>query len=310
MSRASIVHTSPQTTELSRVFTMPVVFALGATWFVWGSTYFAIKLALVSLPPLLQMGSRFVVAGGLLLAFLLLRGKHLPTRLQWRNALLIGGLMLGGGMGSVGFAQQSISSGLAATMVAAMPVILAFWRFVLNRHMPKPLEALGIAMGVGGVLMLTRGQGLSASMTGTLAMLLAIICWSLGSVLSRERFMLADGAMGFASEMLAGGVLLCLASLVRGESLILPLQASAIAAWAYLVIAGSLIAFSSYMLLLDRVSPSLATSYCYVNPVVALAIGAAFGAERVTHWEMLSVAVILSAVALITAAQSGERRPE
>ena len=286
-----------------RTFTVTVMAALAATWLIWGSTYFAIKLALVSLPPLLQMGSRFMVAGSLLMLFLFCRGGQWPSWVQWRNAVIIGGLMLGGGMGSVGFAQQTISSGLAATMVAAMPVVLALWRFVLDRQRPGRLEACGIAVGVAGVLMLTRGQGLAASSIGTLAMLFAISCWALGSVLSRQRFMLAKGAMGFASEMLAGGLLLCLAAGLRGEQLSLPIQASAIAAWIYLVIAGSLIAFSSYMLLLDRVSPSLATSYCYVNPVVALVIGASFGHESLSAWELLSVSVILAAVGLITAAQ-------
>jgi drug/metabolite transporter (DMT)-like permease len=287
----------------TRAIPVAVLLALAATWLIWGSTYLAIKVALTGIAPFLQMGSRFLLAGALLLAFLLIRGAMLPTWQQWRNALVIGGLMLGGGMGAVGVAEQSISSGLAATLVAAMPVMLLVWGFVFERAVPKRLEVGGILLGLVGVVMLTRGTGLSASPTGTLAMLTAILCWSLGTVLSRRHFKLADGAMGFASEMLAGGALLMLGSVLLGEPWHWPIHAEALAAWVYLVVAGSLIGFSAYMFLLDRVAPALGTSYAYVNPVVALAVGVALGGERVTGWELLSVMVILAAVGLITVAQ-------
>jgi drug/metabolite transporter (DMT)-like permease len=280
----------------------PLVLAcLAATWLVWGSTYLAIKIALISLPPFIQMGSRFVFAGALLLAWMKWRGAKMPTMTEWRNAFVVGTLMLGFGMGGVAYSEQSVASGLVVSFIAVQPM----WQALLQsawKVYPTRLEMLGIAIGAIGVSMLVQGQGFGASTSGLIAISVAIICWGLGSVLSQRVTPLAKGATGFASEMLMGGLVLLLMSIIAGESVQFPLDTKSIAAWLYLVVFGSLVAFNAYMVLLERASPALATSYSFVNPIIALSLGIWFGNEIITHWEWLSALVIVSGVVLIVLA--------
>jgi drug/metabolite transporter (DMT)-like permease len=284
-----------------------VVASLAATWIVWGSTYLAIRFALVSLPPFLQMASRFLVAGALLLAWMvLLRRAELPTTRQWCNALLVGALMLGGGMGGTAYAEQTIGSGLVVAFVAIVPVIIVGLNGLWGIR-PSPRELVGIAIGLGGVLMLTRGHGFQASTSGLVAICIACAAWSLGSVLSQQRFPLAPGAVGFASEMLCGGAVLTVMGLVAGEMPILrhnwPPEPGAALAWIYLVLFGSLIAFNAYMYLLANVSAGLAASYTFVNPVIGLALGVLLGGEAVSGFEWMAAAVVLTGVVVLLSAR-------
>ncbi|TMH46080.1 MAG: permease, partial [Betaproteobacteria bacterium] len=196
----------------------PLILAcLAATWLIWGSTYLAIKWALISLPPFFQMGTRFLVAGGLLMAWMrLARKESWPTRAEWRHAFFVGTLMLGGGMGSTAYAEQSVDSGLAVAFIAVVPIMIAAIN-TLWKVYPSRLEATGIAVGLAGVLMLTQGAGFRASPQGLAAIAVACLSWSAGSVLSQRRWTLAPGATGFASEMLCGGCALMLLSLASGE---------------------------------------------------------------------------------------------
>ncbi|RZI73342.1 MAG: permease [Variovorax sp.] len=275
-----------------------IVLCLAATWLVWGSTYLAIKYALLSFAPFLQMGSRFLCAGLLLAAWMRWRGMPWPDRSQWRNALVVGTLMLGGGMGGTAYAEVSVGSGLVVAFIAVVPLMIAllnlFWRVV-----PGRLEALGIALGLAGVLMLTQGSGFQASPAGLIAIATACVCWSIGSVLSQRSLPLAGGAMGFASEMICGGVVLLLLSALSGEAWVWPPQPVAVAAWFYLVVFGSLIAFNAYMVLLARAPASLASSYTFVNPVIAMLLGVWIAGETVTRFEWGAVAVILVGVLLL-----------
>lgn len=173
-----------------------VVACLAATWLIWGSTYLAIKFALVSFPPYLQMGSRFLVAGAGLAAWMRwIRKAPWPQARQWYHALIVGGLMLGGGMGSVAIAEQTVGSGLVVVFIAIIPLLIAlvnlFWRVI-----PGRLELVGIGLGLVGVVMLTRGQGFQASPVGLAAVATACTCWSVGSVLSQRLLPLAPGANG------------------------------------------------------------------------------------------------------------------
>ncbi len=237
----------------------PLILAcLAATWLIWGSTYLAIKWALISLPPFFQMGTRFLVAGAFLMAWMrLARKASWPTRVQWRNAFLVGTLMLGGGMGSTAYAEQSVESGLAVAFIAVVPIMIAAINMIWKVY-PSKLEAAGIAVGLSGVLMLTQGAGFRASPQGLAAIAVACLSWSVGSVMSQRRWTLAPGATGFASEMLCGGCALMLVSLAAGEPAAVasnwPFHAKAVLAWAYLVVFGSLMAFNAYMVLLARVS--------------------------------------------------------
>jgi drug/metabolite transporter (DMT)-like permease len=278
----------------------PLILAcLAATWLVWGSTYFAIKVALVSFPPFFQMGTRFLVAGAVLLAWMrFVRRAPLPTARQWRNAGWVGALMLGGGMGGTAFAEQSVGSGLVVAFIAVVPLMIALVNLGFGIK-PRALEAAGIGVGLGGVLMLTQGQGFQASPTGLLAITIACITWSVGSVLSQRSLPLAPGAMGFASEMLLGGAFLMGLSGLTGEQAQWPADPRAIAAWLYLVVFGSLIAFNAYMLLLAKASAGLASSYTFVNPVIAMLLGVAVAGEVVSGFEWAAVSVVLAGVVLL-----------
>ena len=272
--------------------------ALLACYLVWGSTYLAIRWALVSFPPFLQMGTRFLAAGALLMAWVLWRGGALPTLAQWRNALIIGTLMLGGGMGLTASAEQHIGSGLIAAFIAVVPMMVCGWGLLFGQR-PSRLELAGMAVGIVGVLLLVRGASFAAAPIGMACIAGATLAWSLGSVLSTAKLPLAPGAAGFASEMLCGGAVLMLISLVLGEQFSWPPEPRAAAAWAYLVVFGSLIAFSAYLYLLGHASPAMATSYAFVNPVIALLLGVALANEAVTAGEWLACGVILFGVFLI-----------
>ncbi|MFI4889472.1 MAG: EamA family transporter [Steroidobacterales bacterium] len=275
-----------------------VLCCLAATWLIWGSTYLVIRFALTGFAPYFMMATRFFAAGGLLLAWQLGRGAALPKFREWRNAMLIGTLMLCGGMGGVAYAEQTIASGLVVAFIAVMPLLLVLINLVFGVY-PRRSELLAVGVGLAGVVMLTQGAGLHASPSGLLAITIGTSGWALGSVLSQRRFALAPGATGFATEMLCGGVALLAMSALQGESWHWPTAASAWICWTYLVVFGSLVAFSAYMLLLERTSASLAASYSLVNPVVALLLGVTFGHEVVSAWEWLAALVVMSGVVLL-----------
>lgn len=283
----------------------PLILAcLAATWLVWGSTYLAIKWALVSFPPFFQAGTRFVAAGAMLALWMRWRGTAWPTRREWWHALGCGALMLGGGMGGTALAEVSVGSGLVVAFIAVVPMMIALLNLLYGIR-PGRLEAWGIAVGLVGVLMLTRGEGFQASPQGLLAIVVACITWSVGSVLSQQHWPLAPGAMGFASQMLLGGLVMLGLSALLGESPVWPPDGRSLAAWVYLVVFGSLIAFNAYMVLLARASAGLASSYSFVNPVIAMLLGVGLGGEQVSGLEWAALGVILSGVVLLLA---GARR--
>ena len=272
--------------------------ALLACYLVWGSTYLAIRFALVSSPPYFQMGSRFVLAGALLLVWMRWRGAAWPSLIEWRNAFVIGCLMLAAAMGWLATAQQYIGSGLVATFIATVPIVVCAFGLAAGKR-PTRLELAGMALGAVGVLLLVRGASFTASPGGIALMVGSVVAWSLGSVLQSTRLPLAPGPMGFASEMLCGGVVLTVISFALGEQPVWPPQPLAFVAWSYLVVFGSLIAFSAYLYLLANTTPALATSYAFVNPVIALGLGVALGGEVVSSGEWLACVVILLGVVLI-----------
>jgi len=275
-----------------------VLLCLAATWLVWGSTYLAIKFALLSFPPFFQMGTRFLFAGVLLLAWMRWRKAPWPSAKQWRNALIVGALMLGGGMGGTAYAEQSVGSGLVVAFIAVVPLMIAALNLLWGVK-PGRLELVGIGVGLAGVLMLTQGAGFQASPAGLAAIALACVTWSIGSVLSQRTLPLAPGPMGFASEMICGGLVLLAMSATHREAPPWPPQPAAVAAWFYLVVFGSLIAFNAYMLLLARASAAVASSYTFVNPVIAMLLGVAVLGEVVTGFEWLAAAVVLVGVVLL-----------
>lgn len=277
--------------------------ALLACYLVWGSTYLAIRYALASFPPFFQMGTRFFVAGILLTVFMRLRCAPWPNVMHWRNAFVVGSLMLAGGMGLTGVASQTIGSGLIATFIAIVPMLVSAWGLLWGKR-PNWMEITGMAVGMLGLLLLVRGTSFTASEVGLMAIVGATTLWSLGSVLQTTSLPLAQGPMGFASEMLCGGAVLMLISVILGEQFVWPPRPLAAAAWAYLVLFGSLVAFSAYLYLLAHASPAIATSYAFVNPLIALFLGIVLAGEVVTKSEWMASTVILGGVLLIFAGKT------
>lgn len=277
--------------------------ALATVYLVWGSTYFAIRLTLDAYPPFLQGGVRFLVAGLLLFGFLRLRGRPVPTLRQWRDGAIVGVLLLALGNGGVVFAEQFVSSSVAAIFIGAGPLAAALWTGCFGVW-PRPVQWVGILAGFGGILMLASGSQLGGQPVGLAALVVAVACWTLGSVLAQRRLVLAPGAMGFATEMIVGGVVMGIVAALRGEPARFaagwPPSGTATLALAYLIVAGSLAAFSAYMYLLSKVSSSLAISYAYVNPLIAVLLGVAFGGESLAPREAVATAVIVGSVILLT----------
>lgn len=274
-----------------------VILALLALYVIWGSTYLGIRLAIESFPPFRMAAIRFLIAGSVLYLFLRARGEPTPTRPQWIGAGIVGALLLGGGNGGVTFAEQWVSSGLAAVWIATMPLWAALFAGLLGRW-PSRWEWVGMALGFIGVGLLNFESNLRANPLGAISLTIATITWALGSVLS-QKLLLPKGMMASAAQMLVGSVVLFTLSLISGERLAGWPTIRSVGAIAYLVAFGSLIAFSSYAYLLRRVRPSLATSYAYVNPIVAVGLGVALAGEHISGIGLLAMTVVLCGVGLV-----------
>jgi drug/metabolite transporter (DMT)-like permease len=273
--------------------------ALLLVYIVWGTTYFAIGLALQSMPPLWMNGLRFTLAGVLMLAWALWRGERLPTARQWRSAGLVGGLMVFGAMTLVMVAQShGIGSGLMATVVTTMPMWLALWTRLGGERVPVS-SWIGLGLGVAGAALLSLEGDFSASWIGALAAFAAPLCWSLGSYASR-RLDLPSPAMASAAEWLLGGALGFVLAAWR-EPLAGMFHASAMAwlAWGYLLVFGTLIALNAYLWLLKNTTAALAGSYSFVNPAVALLVGAGIGHEQLNGWVFVALPLIAAALGMI-----------
>ncbi|SOZ17976.1 putative inner membrane protein, DUF6 [Cupriavidus taiwanensis] len=275
-----------------------VLLCLLITYVVWGTTYLAIRFTLESFPPLFMMGTRFLCAGLLLAAWLAWRGTPRPSARQLRHCAVPALFLLVGGMGLTAIAEQTISSGATTVMIGSMPIFALIWGACFGNR-PKWYEYLAIAIGSAGILVLTAGAEFQVSTGGVVALLLAVASWSFGSQLAR-RLDLPPGAAAFAAEMVIGGAVLMALSLLRQEPWPSSISAQAGWAWVYLVVAGSLVAFSAYMYLVSTVSQTLAASYVYVNPPVALAMGAWLGGEQIAPQTLGAVVLILAALLVLS----------
>ena len=257
---------------------LAVGLALFSLYVVWGSTYLAMRVAMESFGPFTMAAIRFLVAGVLMLVIARARGEALPTLRQWRNALLIGTLLLACGNGGVAIAEQSVSSGLAALMVAAVPLWMALFGGVWGRW-PVAKDWVALVLGFGGIILLNVGSELRGSLGGVAVLMFATAAWAFGSLWSR-RLDLPKGMMAAGAEMATAGLVLVVLSLLhRRASCRRRSPVGSIAALGYLVVFGSLVAYTAYLYLLARVPVPVASSYAYVNPLVALALGAAFSGD-------------------------------
>lgn len=281
-----------------------ILLALLSVYIIWGSTYLAMRFAIHSLPPLLMAGVRYTAAGLLMYGFLRWRGLPNPTRRQWLHTGWIGVLLLCGGNGAVCLAlEKGVSSSLSAMVLAITPlfaVLMArFWGQKASGR-----EWLGIVLGVIGVAILNTGGELRATPVAGVLLILASLVWSLGSIWGRH-LDLPSAFMASAVEMLAGGVVLFLCGLLRGESLAVTPTTQSLLALGYLIVFGAIVGFSAYVYLLANVRPALATSYAYVNPMVAVLLGMWLGGENMEPQEWVAMAVVLTGVVLVCLSAGG-----
>src|SRR5438128_1547867 len=289
--------------------------ALGIVYVVWGSTYLSIAIAVQTLPPLLHAGIRFVLAGLLLAAWLAFRRVDLRvSRRELGGAAAVGMLMLAGGNGLVSLAERTVPSGVAALIVASIPLWIVVYRMIAGERVGRDLFA-GVLLGLVGVAVLVVPGGLNGTVDplGALMLFGATLSWALGTFLSPRLEMPRNALVSTAYQMLAGGVVLVVAALGKGEVAQLDpatFSARSLIAFAYLVVFGSLVAYTAYTWLLQNASVSLVSTYAFVNPVVAVVLGALILSEQITPTIVVGAAVIVVAVAFIIFRQNAARRAE
>jgi drug/metabolite transporter (DMT)-like permease len=298
-----------------------ILLALGLVYVIWGSTYLAIRFAIETLPPFLMAGTRFLVAGAILFAWFRLRGTPAPDRKHWKAAVISGGLMLLGGNGLLSWAEQYVPSGLAALFVSTAPlwlVLMAWWG--PDRERSHVGEIAGLLLGLLGVgLLLAPSTEILESMAteprlfilGAVAVLVASLSWAAGSIYNRGAAFPTPQLYATSLTMVGGGVLLLLTGFARGELGQLSLNDVSLksaAALAYLIVFGSLVAFSAYIWLLRAVRPAVVGTYAYVNPVVAVILGWSLAAEPLTPRTFVAMAIITGSVILVQRAQRRSAR--
>jgi len=284
-----------------------VPLSLFLVYVVWGSTYLVLRWGLEGFPPFLMNGIRLITAGGLLYVIARRRGRPAPSAREWRHSAFVGTILFVGGLGLVTVAEDNgVGSGLAASAVAVMPLWAALCSGLFGRW-PTRIEWIGLVVGFTGVVLLSREGDFQGSTLGTVLMVVSPLLWAFGSVVA-SRLQLPKGLMAAAAEMLTGGVALLVAGLLRGEQIV---EAPDLGPWlavAYLSIFGSLFAYTAYAYLLAHTRPAVATSYAYVNPVVAVVLGVTLGNEVVGGWALAGLPIILVGVGLVGLAQRVQAR--
>jgi drug/metabolite transporter (DMT)-like permease len=290
--------------------TAGVVAALATVYVVWGSTYLGIALAIETLPPLSMAAVRFLVAGALL--YLVARRFERrtaarPDRRQWLAAAVTGTFLLAIGNGGVSWAQQTVPSGIAALVIASIPLWIAVLGRLAFRERLSLLACLGIGIGFAGVALLVNPLGGGAvDPVGGLLLLLAAAGWSVGTLLSRGTRLTVSPLVGAGMQMLCGGIVLAAAALVAGEVgevRLAEVSARSVGGLLYLIVFGSILAFSAYVWLLRNAATSLVSTYAYVNPVVAVFLGWLVLGEAISLRTLVAGGVVLAAVALIVSAR-------
>lgn len=277
--------------------TSRVLVALSLVWLIWSSTYYAIRLVVVDMPALASGGVRYLLAGGMLLVIQRARGAPLPTARQWLWAIPVGALLFAIGNGFVAIAVRSIASGVAAVVCGTSPLWAGALGSLFGERATRR-EWLAMLLGFSGVVALSLGDELRADPLAALLLFLAPIGWALGSLSSRK-LPLAAGGSGAAAQMITGGGCMLALGPLTGETMPASVGWTSILALAYLVVFGSLVAFSAYHYALANARPALAMSNAYVNPVLALFLGASLGGEAVGPEAILATALIVTAVVLL-----------
>jgi drug/metabolite transporter (DMT)-like permease len=283
-----------------------LIACFAALYVIWGSTYLAIRIAIEDLPPFVMAAVRFLIAGTVLYGFMRARGCARPTAAQWKNAAIVGFLLLACSNGAVVWSEQRVPSGLAAVLVGTLPMWMVLLEWRRDRALrPSPQVVLGLLVGLAGVAVLA---GPSAGHAGVdpfaaLVLLCASLSWATGSLFARRADLPRSAPLATAMEMLCGGAALLALSLARGDWRGFDPQQVSSAAWlafGYLIVFGSLVALSAYVWLLNATTPARVATYAYVNPVVAVFLGWAFAGEKLNTRTFVAASLIVAAVVLIT----------
>jgi drug/metabolite transporter (DMT)-like permease len=282
--------------------------AFACIYFIWGSTYLAIRYAVETIPPLFVAGVRHLIAGGLLFGWCWWRGLR-PVRRQWFASIVLGGLFFLIGHGTLHWAQQTLPSGVAAFLIATEPIFVAIILTATRRTRITPTLLIGLLLGLFGVALIVGAdvQMGGSQMLSSLAVLIGTASWSIGMVYSRSAALHPDDSMAAAMSLLAGAVMLLLGGTVTGEVAKLDpavVSVKSLLALGYLAIVGSLVAYSAYFWLLNRFQPTLIATHTYVNPVVALVLGWALAGELLTARFAFGGVVVIAAIALVGRATS------
>jgi drug/metabolite transporter (DMT)-like permease len=282
-----------------------VIVGFAAVYLIWGSTYLAIRFAVQTIPPFLMAGTRHLAAGVVLYVFARWKGAPPPELRHWRNAAALGVLLLLGGNGFVSWAEQRVASGPAALIVATVPLWMVVLSAAGDRRRPTAPVLVGLALGLAGIALLVLPAGGSAAgvdPAGAGILLIAALSWSIGSLWSRRLELPPSTLLGTGMQALAGGAALWAVGLAAGQGAALSLSAvtarSALSL-AYLTVFGSIVGFSAYVWLLRVSTPARVSTYAFVNPLIAVALGIAFAGEVLTVRIAVSAAVVVGAVALI-----------
>ena len=286
--------------------------AFAAVYLIWGSTYLTIRIAIDTMPPFLMAGARFLIAGLVLYAFTVRRrgSRERVTWRQWRSATIIGACLLLGGNGIVTWGEQYVHTGLASLIVATVPLWMALLAPVFGGAWLRWTAAIGVVIGLAGVVLLLRPGGAAPTEWQTFVVPLSPLLWAFGSLYAQRAPVPSQAVKATAMEMVAGGLLLGIVGLALGEAGHTHLNAvsgSSLFAFVYLIVFGSLIAYSAYIWLLHHVSATSVSTYAYVNPLVAVVLGAVVLAEPVTGLTAVAGLMIVVAVALILSSRAGPR---
>ncbi len=306
----------------SRPSTAAVAIALLIVYVVWGSTYLGIAVMIETLPPLLAAGVRYVTAGLLMLGAVTAHARfrrrahraERPTAAHWRSAFVVGSLLLLGGNGGVVLAELFIPSGVAAVLVATMPIWLAVFDAVLSGRRPSGLVIGGLLAGiVGVVILLAPVEGVDdLNPLGIALVIGATVSWAAGSLYARRAPLPRSQLLATGIEMLGGGIMLIVAGALLGEigrTNVDDFSVRSLLAVAYLIIFGSIVAFTAYTWLLANVPVSTVGTYAYVNPIVAVALGAVFRSEPITPRTLVAAAIIIGAVVAMVSGRPREAEP-
>jgi len=278
-----------------------------AIYIIWGSTYLAIRFVVETIPPFFMAGTRWIIAGLILYALTRLGSALAPTSLRWKRAFVIGGFLLLGGNGAVVWAEQWVPSGLTSLLIATVPLWMVLLNSLHHRKRPSIGVIVGLMLGFAGVTLLIGsieniGEN-SMIIPGATIVMFGSFLWATGSLYSRSTETSSSQLQAAAMQMIAGGILFLLASLITGEwtrVMLDQVSPRSILSWFYLIVFGSIVAFSSYIWLLKQSTPPRVSTHAYINPIVAMILGWALADEALTSSNILAAIIIIISVALIT----------